>query len=127
MGCSTVSGSLICTFLFISIVYTTLETFTTQTVRVTTKTSRDIVLCNETVVVYLDGLPVYTVVGNGCKSIAKLAESYIIINNTVMFWNPVNITTTLYFRKDSRNDKVAMWPFVLIYITLRKALSLEAE
>ncbi len=125
MPCQTLSNSLICTFLYVSIIYTTIKTITLSTLS-TTKANNEIVLCNETVVVYLDGMPVYTVIGEGCKSVAKLAKFYTIINNTVFFWHIAN-STTAFFEEHRRNIS---FPYHLIAITilvLRKIFSSEAE
>ncbi len=135
MVCQSVSGTLICTFLYISIIYTTFKTVvienTTYNSGNITSTNRDIILCNKTAVVYLEGMPVYTIIGNGCKSIAKLARFYIISNNTVFFWHIKNTSVVTMFFKEQKEQKgfdiTILRLLVLTILFIRKLFFAEAE
>ncbi len=117
---------MICTFLYISIIYTTVRTVTINSLSVA-KTNNEVVLCNKTMVVYLDGMPVYTVIGEGCKSVAKLAKFYTIINNTVFFWHLANSTTTMLFEEHRKNMSFPYYFVALALLILKKIFSVEAE
>ena len=89
--------------------------------------NNEIVLCNNTVVVYLDGMPVYTVIGEGCKSVAKLARLYTVINNTVFFWHLANLTTTMFLKEHRENVPFPYHFVALALLLLKKIFSVEAE
>ncbi len=121
MYCTTVGTVLKCAMVFFYIVFTTTTTFNVTT----ENTTKPIIICNDTVVVYLDGYPVYTIIGKACITVVKLADSFTIINNTVYFWDvPTNVTL---YAPPKRPHRFPLWPFAVIILLLRKIFSVEFE
>jgi len=123
--CSGSGEVLTCTFILFYLVVKT----TTTTVHTSQTNATALTVCKDTVAVYSDGMPLYTLIGKGCLVVELLGNEYTVLNGTVFFWQtPKKMYSTVAEEYvEVHSITLPMWIVPTLILIIRELASTKAD